>query len=175
MHPRKLILFLFVLVSASGLRGQTAPAEVTAMGIPGPYHTLARAIALSDFQRVLEVSGPFTVFAPSDSAFLKLDGAVAARLMEPENRGILRNLVGYHIVAGELSASRILRALSRGSGTALFTTVQGEPLLASLEGTDIVLTDCSGAQARIVHADRAVENLVVHEIDAVVAPEALRR
>ncbi|MCO5723694.1 fasciclin domain-containing protein [Robiginitalea marina] len=175
MRLRLLILCLGLSASAPTLRGQVVAEEGSLMPIPGPYETLSKAIALSEFKQVLEVSGPFTVFAPSDTAFLKLEGSGSAHLMDPENRGQLKSLVGYHIVAGELTASRILRALSRGSGTALFTTVQGEPLLASLEGSDIVLTDCSGAQARIVHADRTVENLVLHEIDAVVSPESRPR
>jgi uncharacterized surface protein with fasciclin (FAS1) repeats len=165
-----LTLFLGLAPFTADLRGQGAPFDGAAIPIPGPYQTLAKAIALSDFQHMLEASGPFTVFAPSDTAFQKLESSGASGLLDPENRRQLKTLVGYHIVAGELTASRILRALSRGSGSAVFTTVQGEPLLATLEGTDIVLTDCSGREARIVHADRAVENLVFHGIDAVVSP-----
>ena len=137
------------------------------------YTTLMRALQATQLQEVLESSGPFTVFAPSDTAFEKMDSDGINELLKPENRRDLRAVLTYHIVAGELTAARILRALCRGEGAARFTTVQGEELLATLEGSDIILTDCSGNQARIVHADHGRDNLVFHEIDAVILPRPL--
>lgn len=94
-------------------------------------------------------------------------------LLKPENRRELRTVLAYHIVAGELTASRILRALCRGEGAARFTTIQGEELLATIEGSDIILTDCSGNRARIVNADSNRNNLLFHEIDKVILPGSL--
>ena len=128
------------------------------------------AVSLTELDELLENKGTFTVFAPTDNAFGKLRTQESENLMEPENRKQLRALVAYHIVAGELTASRILKALCQGKGSASFTTVLGEPLLATLDGTDIVLTDCLGNQARIIRADSEADNLVYHEIDTVVLP-----
>lgn len=146
------------------------PIPVTRLGLaPGQFPTLLSAVAASDLMEILE-SGTFTIFAPPDEAFRRLDPARIREWLKPENKKVLKSLVGYHIVAGELSASEILRALSRGKGTTHFTTLQGEDLVATLEGSDIYLTDCSGNRARITCADLGSERLVFHEIDRVVLP-----
>lgn len=136
----------------------------------GDLRIFREAVSLTELDVVLENKGTFTVFAPTDRAFGKLGASGATNLLGPENRAQLRTLIAYHIVAGELTASRILKALCQGKGSAIFTTVLGEPLLATLDGTDIVLTDCLGNQARIIRADSGSDNLVFHEIDTVVLP-----
>ena len=136
----------------------------------GDLQIFREAVSLTELDQMLENKGTFTVFAPTDNAFGKLRAQESENLLGPENREQLRDLVAYHIVAGELTASRILKALCQGKGSASFTTVLGEPLLATLDGTDIVLTDCLGNQARIIRADSETDNLVYHEIDAVVLP-----
>lgn len=151
-------------------------AEIPAdRAVPDPiaYQTLMQAFQATELQEILEGRGPFTVFAPSDAAFEKMESDGMDNLLKPENRSDLRAVLAYHIVAGKLTASRILQALCRGEGAARFTTVQGEELLATLEGSDIILTDCSGNQARIVNADFGQKNLVFHEIDAVILPGPL--
>ena len=155
--------------------GPVAPAIPAYRVAPDPmvYQTLMHAFQATDLQEILNNRGPFTVFAPSDAAFEKMESEGMGELLKPENRRDLRAVLTYHIVAGELTASRILQALCRGEGAARFTTVQGEELLATLEGSDIVLTDCSGNQARIVNADFGRKNLVFHEIDAVILPRPL--
>lgn len=151
--------------------GQQVP--ITRLGLsPDQYPTLLTAVAATDLMEILE-NGAFTIFAPSDEAFHRLDPDRVRDWLKPENKKVLKSLVGYHIVAGELSASEILRALSRGKGTTRFTTLQGEDLIATLEGSDIYLTDCSGNRARITCADLGSERLVFHEIDRVVLPAPL--
>lgn len=166
---------LLGVVRSAAQAGPIAPEIMGETALPNPvaYKTLMHALQATQLQEVLEKSGPFTVFAPSDAAFEKMDSGEMRDLLKPENRRDLRALLTYHIVAGELTASRILRALSRGKGAARFTTVQGEELLATLEGSDIILTDCSGNRARIVGADIGRKNLVFHEIDAVILPRPL--
>lgn len=137
------------------------------------YQTLLGALETTKLQDVLEQSGPFTVFAPSDAAFRQIDQSDFKTLLRPENSQQLKSILTYHIVAGKLTASSILRALSRGKGYTHFTTVQGEELLATLEGSDIILTDCSGNRARIVDADLDQNNLVFHQIDKVILPRPL--
>jgi len=134
------------------------------------YQKFSEALMLSQLQESLRNAGDFTVFAPSDEAFQKLDEHLL--LLHPRNIGKLRTLISYHIVAGEFTASRILRALCQGEGVAVFTTIQGGELIATMEGVDIVLTDCRGNKSRIVTADTTSENLVLHEIDRVILPGA---
>ncbi|MDG1573095.1 fasciclin domain-containing protein [Robiginitalea sp. M366] len=128
------------------------------------------ALASADLDKVIENSGPFTVFAPSDQALTSFMASRKEILEDPSRKSELRALLSYHIVAGEITAAGILQRLCRGEGVARFTTVQGEELLATLEGTDIVLMDCSGNRARIVQADNHDQNLVFHRIDSVILP-----
>ncbi|MEZ4808730.1 MAG: fasciclin domain-containing protein [Allomuricauda sp.] len=126
-----------------------------------------KAIHLDD---ILDKSGPYTVFAPSDAAFERFSNAKIEQLINSNDKSALKSLLTYHIVAGHLTASRILRAMCRGNGKASFTTIQGKKLVAHMEGYDIVLTDPMGNTARITTADINIKNGVIHEIDSVILP-----
>ena len=134
------------------------------------HKTLLAAMRAADLEEVLGYDGPFTVFAPSDSAFEKLSEEKIATLLLPENKKELQALIKYHMVAGNFSASKILKAMSRGAGKASFTTVQGDEITATMQGLDIVLTDNLGNSARITTADSNQCNGVIHEIDSVIRP-----
>lgn len=135
------------------------------------YQTLLAVMKATDLEELLDRSGPFTIFAPSDLAFEKLSGTAVEDLMHPDNKKELKALLSYHIVAGKLSASKILKALSRGSGKAAFTSIQGDIITATMQGLDIILSDSFGNTATIVVADSNQRNGIIHEIDAVIRPE----
>lgn len=165
MRTLTYILLCWTALLASSLNAQRES------GLDGEDHRIFRdALSLAQLGDLLEDKGAFTIFAPTDRAFSIYQRFEQEDLWDPGNRKQLKALIAYHIVAGELTASRILKALCRGEGSAIFTTVLGEPLLATLEGTDIILTDCLGNQARIVRADSGQGNLVFHEIDSVIFP-----
>ncbi|BDW94259.1 MULTISPECIES: fasciclin domain-containing protein [Flavobacteriaceae] len=135
------------------------------------HKILFNAVNATELGSLLAKSGPFTIFAPSDAAFAKFSNNKITELINAEDKSALKSLLAYHIVAGQLTASRMLRAIGRGNGTAAFTTVQGKKLTAHLDGYDIVLTDPVGNTARITTADLNLENKgVIHEIDSVILP-----
>ncbi|MDF0716143.1 fasciclin domain-containing protein [Muricauda sp. 334s03] len=135
------------------------------------HKILLSAVNATELGTLLQKSGPFTIFAPSDAAFEKFSNNKIDELIKAEDKRALKSLLSYHIVAGQLTASRMLRAIGNGNGTARFTTVQGKKLTAHLDGYDIVLTDPVGNTARITAADLNLENEgVVHEIDSVILP-----
>ena len=146
---------------------QAQQTESNSLSIQG-FQKFSEAFVLSQVQESLRNAGEFTVFAPSDEAFQQLEERLL--LLHPGNIRKLKTLISYHIVAGQFTASRILQALCQGEGVAVFTTIQGEELIATMEGVDIVLTDCRGNKSRIVMADTSSENLVFHEIDQVILP-----
>ena len=137
------------------------------------HTTLLAAMRAADLEEILGADGPFTVFAPSDKAFENFSKENLEVLLKPENKKKLKALMTYHIIAGDFSASKILRAMCRGEGTATFTTVQGDAITATMQGIDIVLTDNLGNTAKIVSADSIQSNGVIHEIDAVIRPTKL--
>ena len=135
------------------------------------HKILLSAVNATELGVLLQKSGPFTIFAPSDAAFEKFSSIKITELINAEDKRALKSLLSFHIVAGQLTASRMLRAIGRGNGIASFTTVQGKKLTAHLDGYDIVLTDPVGNSARITTADLNLENEgVVHEIDRVILP-----
>ncbi|ALM07255.1 hypothetical protein SB49_05160 [Sediminicola sp. YIK13] len=137
----------------------------------GKLNVLLAAINASDMAEVLDKDGPFTVFAPSDLAFDKFTSSEIAILLKPENKNKVRSLLNYHIVAGNITAAKLLRAMSRGNGTTTLTTVQGNKITATMSGIDIVLTDSYGNTARITTADANQCNGVIHVIDSVILPQ----
>lgn len=137
------------------------------------HKTLLAVMKASDLEDVLSFDGPFTVFAPSDEAFDTLFESKTSNLFNPENKRELQALLRYHIIAGEFTASKILKAMCDGEGSATFMTVQGEELTATMKGTDILLTDGLGHTAKIIAADANQCNGVIHEIDSVILPKKI--
>lgn len=133
----------------------------------GNHDLLLAAVKASDLEKVLDNDGPFTVFAPSDNNFDSTTKNRVIELVRVKNKKELQSLLGYHIVAGKLTASKILKALCSGKGQAKFTTISGDILTATLSGLDIVLTDKYGNQSIITKADANQCNGVFHVIDSV--------
>ncbi|MEO9513553.1 MAG: fasciclin domain-containing protein [Flavobacteriaceae bacterium] len=137
------------------------------------HKILMAAVKATNMDAVLDQSGPFTVFAPSDKAFEEFSSAKMTEMINSQDKTELRTLLSYHIVAGNLSASKILRAMCKGNGKASFTTIQGKKLVAHMEDYNIVLTDHMGNTARITVADVNQKNGVIHEIDSVILPSQM--
>lgn len=137
------------------------------------HKMLLAAMRAADLDEILGFDGPFTVFAPSDLAFEKLPRDTVAELLDPSNKKEVQALMTYHIIAGNFSASKIMKAMCRGGGKASFTTVNGDELIATMQGVDIILTDNFGNRAKITTADSNQCNGVIHEIDTVIRPSKL--
>ncbi|WP_036385358.1 fasciclin domain-containing protein [Muricauda sp. MAR_2010_75] len=168
-----ILLCLFFTASTSIYSQSTGSSSspITQSTIGTDHHKiLSAAVEATQLDDVLENAGPFTIFAPSDAAFERFSSEKMNQLINSQDKSALKSLVAYHIVAGHLTASRILRAMCRGNGKASFTTIQGKKLLAHLDGYDIVLTDPIGNTARITTADVNQRNTVIHEIDSVILP-----
>src|SRR6476469_3909395 len=63
--------------------------------------TMSRAVIAAGLDQVLSGTGPFTVFAPSDIAFGKLESNTFTSLFKPENKVMLTDLLSHHIVSGK--------------------------------------------------------------------------
>ena len=165
----KFLLGLCMAFSLSAFAQNTASITSSTIG-SDHLKTLFAAVEATQLDDILASSGPFTIFAPSDAAFERFSSEKITQLINSKDKSALKSLVAYHIVAGHLTASRILRAMCRGNGRASFTTIQGKKMLAHLDGYDIVLTDPMGNTARITTADVNQKNTVIHEIDSVILP-----
>jgi uncharacterized surface protein with fasciclin (FAS1) repeats len=133
--------------------------------------TLVVAVKAAGLVETLEGPGPFTVFAPTNDAFNKLPAGTVETLLKPENKDQLTKILTYHVVAGRMNASDLMKQIKDGGGKAMLKTVEGGTLTASMQGQHtIVLTDEKGGTATVTQANVYQSNGVVHVIDAVLLP-----
>ena len=64
--------------------------------------TLKKSVHASGLDQVFSGKGPYTVFAPTDIAFAKLDKGVFDNLLKPENKTKLTDLLNHHVVEGKI-------------------------------------------------------------------------
>ncbi|MBO0593023.1 fasciclin domain-containing protein [Cellulophaga sp. E16_2] len=133
----------------------------------GNHELLLAAVHVSELETLLDGEAQFTVFAPSDVNFDSSTKARIIDLVKIKNKKEIQSILGYHIIAGKLTASKILRALCSGKGRTTFTTITGDILVATMKGLDIILTDKYGQQSIITKADANQCNGVIHVIDSV--------
>lgn len=132
--------------------------------------TLVAAVTAAELVDTLNSDGPFTVFAPPNSAFAKLPEGTVESLLLPENKATLAGVLTYHVVAGEVMAADLVQAITDNGGTYTVTTVNGAALTASIVDGNVILTDAAGGTATVTATDIDASNGVVHLIDTVVMP-----
>jgi uncharacterized surface protein with fasciclin (FAS1) repeats len=135
------------------------------------HTTLVAAVKAAGLVETLEGAGPFTVFAPTNEAFAKLPAGTVDTLLKPENKGTLTKVLTYHVVAGRLSASDLMKKIKDGNGKAELTTVEGGKLWVMLhDGKHLQLKDEKGGTALVTIGNVFQSNGVIHVIDSVVMP-----
>lgn len=123
----------------------------------GSFQTLLKAVETAGLVDTLRGEGPFTVFAPNDEAFAKLPKDTLGDLLQTENRDQLTALLTYHVVPG-----RILLAAQSP---------------ATLEGRSVTIQSSGKLEvngAKVLTADIAASNGVIHIIDTVLIPPDMK-
>jgi len=119
--------------------------------------TLVSAIVAADLTDVLSTGGPFTVFAPTNAAFAKLDPAVLNNIIG--NPTLLTALLQYHVVSGEVNSSDLTNG-------AVGTLLSGQSIDVDVSGGMVTLNGSS----KVAVADVDASNGVIHVIDEVLLP-----
>ena len=135
------------------------------------FSTLVTAIKTADLVSTWKSEGPFTVFAPVNSAFAKLPEGTVKSLLQPESRATLTNILTYHVVAGEFMAKDVINAVNASDGEFSIETVSGGVLKVTIKNGSVLLTDENGGVAAITATDVDASNGVIHIIDSVVLPK----
>jgi uncharacterized surface protein with fasciclin (FAS1) repeats len=135
------------------------------------HTTLVAAVTAAGLVDTLSGTGPFTVFAPTNDAFAKLDAAQLAELLLPENQAALAEILTCHVVAADVSAEALLGLIADNDGAYDVATVGGCTLTAEYNNEVVTLTDERGQVATVTVADVVQSNGVVHVIDTVVLPK----
>lgn len=134
------------------------------------HTTLVAAVKAAELVEVLQSDGPFTVFAPTNTAFEALPAGSVETLLKPENQKKLQAVLTYHVIAGDYKASDIVAAIKKANGKATFKTVNGANLWVMMDGDQVKLKDASGNVATVSIADVNQSNGVIHVIDTVLLP-----
>ena len=134
------------------------------------HTTLVAAVKAAGLVETLQGAGPFTVFAPTNAAFEQLPAGTVPTLLQPANKGTLTKVLTYHVVAGRVDAAALAGRIRAGNGKAMLQTVSGQPLTATMRGSDVVVTDAKGGTARVTIADVFQSNGVIHVVDKVLLP-----
>lgn len=120
--------------------------------------TLVTAVKAADLATSLSNAGPFTVFAPLNSAFDKLPTGTVEGLLKPEKEDDLSDILGYHTYVGVIKEDQLTDGMSLGmvNGKNIkITIVDGKPVI--------------NGKARIV-ATVPASNGIVYAIDEVLIP-----
>ncbi len=136
----------------------------------GVHNTLVAAVKAAGLVETLSGPGPFTVFAPTDTAFAKLPEGTVATLVKPQNKGMLTGILTYHVVAGKVTSADLIKLIKKHGGEATIETLAGDELTARLSDDKIVITDAAGGVTAVTQADVMTSNGVVHVTDGVFLP-----
>ena len=126
----------------------------------GSFETLLAAAQQAGLVGALSGEGPLTVFAPTDEAFSALPDGTVSSLLKPENKQQLADILKYHVVSGQVSLADALKA-----GQA--PTLQGEEVSIAFRDGSVRI-----GEAKLVTADIAASNGIIHVIDQVLLPPA---
>jgi uncharacterized surface protein with fasciclin (FAS1) repeats len=146
------------------------PNIVAAAQGTGVHNTLVAAVQAAGLVDTLSSPGPFTIFAPTDTAFAKLPAGTVETLVKPENKGTLTGILTYHAVAGDVSSGDLVSLINKHGGSATIDTLAGGKLTARLSGSTILITDAAGRSTAVTQADVNVSNGVIHVTDGVFLP-----
>ncbi len=124
------------------------------------FSTLVTAVKAAGLAETLSGNGPFTVFAPTNEAFAALPKGTLEKLLKPENRDMLRKVLTYHVVSGDLMA----KDLRSGQ----VATVAGNSVAVQVQNGRVRVNN-----ANVVKADIDATNGVVHVIDRVLLPPGI--
>lgn len=146
--------------------------DVVDIAIGSEVHTtLVAAVKAADLVGTLKSDGPFTVFAPTNSAFDKLPDGTVNTLLRPENKDQLVKILTYHVIAGKFTAKDVVKAIQDGGGKVTLETVSGDKITVTMKGKNVVLKDENGNYSTITATDLEGSNGVIHVIDSVVLPK----
>lgn len=135
--------------------------DVVKVAVGSPDHTtLVAALKQADLVTSLSNAGPFTVFAPTNAAFAKIDKATLDALMTDEKKADLQNILQYHVTVSAMKAESFQDGQTLGM-------VNGDNITISVKNGKVMLNNSATIVASI-----PASNGMIHVIDGVLLPPA---
>lgn len=153
---------------------QVAPAPEAPVPAPAPggktdliaiashaedFSTFVAAVEAAGLTETLKGNGPFTVFAPPNSAFEALPEGTLTELLKPENKEKLAAILTYHV----LPEKKMVIDLTSEE----LTTVQGRRISVKVDGSIVTVNG-----AKVTKSDVNASNGVIHVVEKVLLPPA---
>tara|TARA_B100000941_G_C28468930_1_gene535267 strand:- start:80 stop:1432 length:1353 start_codon:yes stop_codon:yes gene_type:complete len=124
----------------------------------GSHATLVDAVIQAELLTTLQGEGPFTVFAPTDQAFVDA-GINLAALNTEEGKAQLTEILLHHVYISEAVLS------SQITDGAVLTMANGDNITITITDGSVMIGD-----ATVTLADVATSNGVIHVVDKVIMP-----
>ena len=124
----------------------------------GNFRLFLQALEAASLKDTLKETGPYTILAPVDDAFIELPQTRLHDLFKSENRDSLQSLLSNHIIAGNLPSRELKR----------------HDELRSVNGEQLRIESRAGLwvnEAQIITPDVKASNGVIHGIHAVLMPQ----
>ena len=125
----------------------------------GNFRILLQALDAAGLNDILKETGPYTILAPVDDAFIKMPQTKLHDLFKSENRESLRTLLKHHLIAGNLPSRELKR----------------HDEVTSMDGEKLRIESRAGLwanEAQVITPDLKASNGVLHGIDTVLMQES---
>lgn len=157
---KRLVLVLALLGALVSAPPQAQAKDIAGTALDaGTFTIFLAAVKAANLGDLLAGPGPLTIFAPTDDAFAKLPKGAIQDMLRPENREKTRALLMHHVVVGRVVARDFLGKRMEAA------TADGALVL--IDATKVVMID----DARLIKADIAADNGIIHVIDTVLMPK----
>jgi uncharacterized surface protein with fasciclin (FAS1) repeats len=147
-------------VGQSGVVDSESKPNVVQVALGSPDHsTLVAALKAADYADALTNVGPFTVFAPINTAFDALPAGTLETLTKKENQRQLRDILEYHVLLGVYNQKDFVKGRKMG-------TADGRSVTVSKDDDGNILINGGKIIATV-----PASNGIIHVIDQVLLPE----
>ncbi|HEU4959929.1 MAG TPA: fasciclin domain-containing protein [Sphingomonas sp.] len=133
--------------------------------------TLVKALQAAGLTETLSGPGPFTLLAPTNDAFGRLQPGTVDTLLKPENKASLIKLLKYHVIDGRITTKDLRARIAAGGGSTTLTTIEGDPLTVTLTSDVLTLSDVNGNRSYIQGADVPQSNGLIQVVNGVLIPD----
>ena len=124
----------------------------------GNFRIFLQALEAAGLSDTLKETGPYTLLAPVDDAFVKIPQTKLHSLFKSDNRESLQSLLRNHIIAGDLPSKEL----------------KTHDEIRSITGDELKIESRAGLwvnEAQVITPDLKASNGVIHGIDTVLMPE----
>lgn len=156
-----LVALLVIMPCSIYAIGSTATKDIVQLaGENKDLSTLTAAIQAAGLTETLKGEGPYTVFAPTNEAFKKLPEGTLEKLLKPENKNQLVDILTYHVIKGKVPSTEAVKLDGKEA-----TMLNGKKAKVEVKNGELFIDG-----AKVIQKDIPAKNGVIHVIDMVMLP-----